>query len=207
MEMAGQAQNVVDGTAQMDDNDQYLTFILAEEEYGVDILCVQEIRGWENATPLPNSPPHVKGVINLRGSIVPLIDLRLCFNMPATEYSALTVVIVMRVQTGDETRIVGIIADAVSDVYSIEPGEMRPAPDLGQSVNTDFIKSIVSVDNKMVMLLEIDRLLNFDSNQIEQVLAPEQAETEDNPPLAQSNDATSDSQTDDQDDASQQAQA
>lgn len=162
MEMAGQTQIAVDGTAQMDDNDQYLTFILADEEYGVDILCVQEIRGWENATPLPNSPPHVKGVINLRGSIVPLIDLRLCFNLAPTEYSALTVVIVMRVATADDTRVVGIIADAVSDVYSIEPSDMRPAPNLGASVDTDFIKSIVNVDNKMVMLLEIDRLLNWD---------------------------------------------
>lgn len=141
---------------------QYLTFIMANEEYGVDILAVQEIRGWETATPLPNAPPHIKGVINLRGTIVPIIDLRQCFGLDAIEYTAVTVVIVLKVQSDDDSRVMGIVVDAVSDVYSLAREDMRAAPDLGSSVDTDVIKGLVSVDNKMVILLDIDRLLNLD---------------------------------------------
>jgi len=119
---------------QANSNDQYLTFIMAGEEYGVDILAVQEIRGWESATPLPNSPPHIKGVINLRGTIVPIIDLRQCFGMDAIDYTAITVVIVLKVNTDDGDRVMGIVVDAVSDVYALTEGDMRPAPDLGSSI-------------------------------------------------------------------------
>ena len=141
---------------------QYLTFIMADEEYGVDILAVQEIRGWESATPLPNAPPHVKGVINLRGTIVPIIDLRQCFGIDAIEYTALTVVIVLKVEHEDGNRVIGIVVDAVSDVYSLADDEMRSAPDLGNSMNTDVIKGLVSVNDKMVILLDIDQLLSLD---------------------------------------------
>lgn len=143
-------------------NNQFLTFIMAEEEYGVDILAVQEIRGWESATPLPNSPPHIKGVINLRGTIVPIVDLRQCFGMQAIEYTAITVVIVLKVEMADGHRVMGIVVDAVSDVYSLTESDMRPAPDLGSSVNTDVIKGLVNVDEKMVILLNIDQLLSLD---------------------------------------------
>lgn len=146
----------------VDDNDQYLTFIMAEEEYGVDILCVQEIRGWESATPLPNAPPHIKGVINLRGTIVPIVDLRQCFGMAAIEYTAVTVVIVLKVETDKGSRIMGIVVDAVSDVYTLADTEMKNAPDLGDAVNTDYIRGLVSVDEKMVILLEIDKLLSME---------------------------------------------
>lgn len=146
----------------VDDNDQYLTFIMAEEEYGVDILCVQEIRGWESATPLPNAPPHIKGVINLRGTIVPIVDLRQCFGMAAIEYTAVTVVIVLKVETDKGSRIMGIVVDAVSDVYTLADTEMKSAPDLGDAVNTDYIRGLVSVDEKMVILLEIDKLLSME---------------------------------------------
>lgn len=146
----------------IEDSDQYLTFIMANEEYGVDILCVQEIRGWESATPLPNAPPHIKGVINLRGTIVPLVDLRQCFGMTAIEYTAVTVVIVLKVDTEKGSRIMGIVVDAVSDVYSLTDTEMKQAPDLGDAVNTDYIRGLVNVDGKMVILLEIDRLLNME---------------------------------------------
>lgn len=145
-----------------DVNNQYLTFIMAEEEYGVDILCVQEIRGWESATPLPNAPAHIKGVINLRGTIVPIIDLRQCFGLQGIEYTAVTVVIVLNVQTDDGARTMGIVVDAVSDVYSLSPQDMRSAPDLGNAVNTEFIRGLVSVDEKMVILLDIDKLLTLD---------------------------------------------
>jgi len=146
----------------VDDNDQYLTFIMADEEYGVDILCVQEIRGWESATPLPNAPPHIKGVINLRGTIVPIVDLRQCFGMAAIEYTGVTVVIVLKVELDKGSRIMGIVVDAVSDVYTLADTEMKSAPDLGDAISTDYIRGLVSIDEKMVILLEIDRLLTMD---------------------------------------------
>lgn len=151
-----------DMTVSADDSNQYLTFIMAEEEYGVDILCVQEIRGWESATPIPNAPPNVKGVINLRGTIVPLIDLRQCFGMNAIEYTPVTVVIVLKVETEKGSRIMGIIVDAVSDVYNLTDDDMKAAPDLGDAVSTDYIRGLVNVDEKMVILLEIDKLLAMD---------------------------------------------
>lgn len=148
--------------AVVEDGDQYLTFIMAGEEYGVDILCVQEIRGWETATPIPNSPNHIKGVINLRGTIVPIVDLRQCFGLEAIEYTPVTVVIVLKVDTDKGSRIMGIVVDAVSDVYSLAAAEMKAAPDLGDAVNTDYIRGLVGVDGKMVILLEINRLLSMD---------------------------------------------
>ena len=142
--------------------DQYLTFMLDGEEYGVDILSVREIRGWDSATPVPNAPKHVKGVINLRGTIVPLIDLRERFNLESLEYGPMTVVIVLNVQTEKGAKTMGIVVDAVSDVYSISPDEMRDPPDLGDSVDTNYIKGLVNVNDKMVILLEIDKFLNAD---------------------------------------------
>ena len=146
-----------------DQADQYLTFIMASEEYGVDILSVQEIRGWESVTPIPNSPPHVKGVINLRGTIVPIVDLRQRFGLKNVEYGPLTVVIVLKVATAKGSRIMGIVVDAVSDVYSLSAEEMKSAPDLGDHVNTLYIKGLVNVNNKMVILLDINELLGSDS--------------------------------------------
>ncbi len=143
--------------------DQYLTFIMAGEEYGVDILRVQEIRGWETVTPIPNSPAHIKGVINLRGTIVPIIDLRQRFGLAKAEYGPLTVVIVLKVATRKGTRVMGIVVDAVSDVYSLSADEMRAAPDLGDNVNTSYIKGLVNVASKMIILLEINELLGTDT--------------------------------------------
>ena len=146
-----------------DETDQYLTFIMADEEYGVDILSVQEIRGWENVTPLPNSPKHVKGVINLRGTIVPIVDLRQRFGLQNIEYGPLTVVIVLKVESRHKERVMGIVVDAVSDVYALSSQDMRAAPDLGDHVDTAYIKGLVNVDNKMVILLDINELLGSDS--------------------------------------------
>lgn len=160
---AGTAVHTGEGSGlNADANDQYLTFIMAGEEYGVDILCVQEIRGWESATPLPNAPAHIKGVINLRGTIVPIIDLRQCFGLEAIEYTAVTVVIVLKVHTAEGARIMGIVVDAVSDVYALAQEDMRPAPDLGKAINTEFIRGLVNVQDKMVILLDIDKLLTLD---------------------------------------------
>jgi purine-binding chemotaxis protein CheW len=143
-------------------SNQYLTFIMADEEYGVDILCVQEIRGWESATPLPKAPKHIKGVINLRGTIVPIVDLRQCFGMQGIEYTPITVVIVLKVQHERGSRVMGIVVDAVSDVYALSDSDMRAAPDLGDGTDTEFIKGLVTVNERMVILLNIDRLLTFD---------------------------------------------
>lgn len=156
-----QAENL-DSTTLGDINSasgQYLTFIMDNEEYGVDILCVQEIRGWEATTPLPNAPSHIKGVINLRGTIVPIVDLRQCFGLMGIEYSAVTVVIVLKVKTEEGSRVMGIVVDAVSDVYTLSRSDMKSPPDLGSSIETDFIQGLVNVDEKMVILLDIDKLL------------------------------------------------
>ncbi len=145
-----------------EDSSQYLTFIMKDEEYGVDILCVQEIRGWDSATPLPNAPPHIKGVINLRGTIVPIVDLRQCFGMQAIQYTMMTVVIVLRIECEGKERVMGIVVDAVSDVYTLSQKDMKEAPDLGDSVNTSYIKGLVNVNEKMVILLDLDQLLSLD---------------------------------------------
>lgn len=143
-------------------SEQFLTFIMAGEEYGVDILSVQEIRGWESVTHIPNAPTHVKGVINLRGTIVPIIDLRLRFGLENVSYGPMTVVIVLKVESVRGKRIMGIVVDAVSDVYSLALQDVRGAPDLGDHVNTSYIKGLVNVDNKMVILLDINELLGHD---------------------------------------------
>ncbi len=153
---------VIDGADNVDTNDQFLTFIMNNEEYGVNILCVQEIRGWESATPLPNAPSHIKGVINLRGTIVPIVDLRQCFGLDAIEYTPVTVVIVLKVETSKGSRITGIVVDAVSEVYTIADNDVKLAPDLGDAVDTSYVRGLVDVDKKMVILLEIDKLLSLE---------------------------------------------
>ena len=142
------------------EEDQYLTFIMANEEYGVDILRVQEIRGWDHVTPIPNTPKYIKGVINLRGTIVPIVDLRQRFGMQGIEYGPTTVVIILRVIRGDVERIMGIVVDAVSDVYNIDSAEIKPAPDFGSVVSIEFVSGLVSIQDKMLIVLDIDQLLN-----------------------------------------------
>ena len=144
------------------DNQQYLTFFMADEEYGVDILSVQEIRGWESATPLPNAPSHVKGVINLRGTIVPLTDLRQRFGIEIVEYGPLTVVIVLKVVSEERERIVGIVVDAVSDVYSLNETMMKSAPEMGTEESSRFIRGLATVGEGMLILLNMNELLAAD---------------------------------------------
>ena len=139
---------------------QYLTFILAGEEYGVDILRVQEIRGWERATRLPNTPTFVKGVINLRGTIVPIIDLRERFGLDSADYGRTTVVVVVKVERGESSRVMGVVVDAVSDVYNLPENEIKETPDFGTALDAQFAKGLATVDKKMIILLDIDRLLN-----------------------------------------------
>ncbi|AIY64113.1 chemotaxis protein CheW [Pseudoalteromonas piratica] len=146
---------------QEEDICQFLTFMMADEEYGVDILAVQEIRGWEEITQIPNSPAYVKGAINLRGTIVPIIDLRARFGLPQVPYSSVTVVIVVKVglQSGD--KIMGIVVDAVSDVYSISESDARDVPDVTNTDNTEFVQGLVNVGEKMVVLLDLKRVLDL----------------------------------------------
>lgn len=142
-------------------NRQVLTFILAGEEYGVDILQVQEIKGWQEATPLPNTPSHVRGVINMRGTIVPIVDLRERFSLEPQTYGPTTVNIVLRVSGDDgRERVVGIVVDAVSDVYALAPDQIQPPPDFGTSVAVDSIAGLATVDDKMLILLDASRLLD-----------------------------------------------
>jgi purine-binding chemotaxis protein CheW len=138
---------------------QVLTFVLGRETYGVDILRVQEIRGWSSVTKIPHAPPHVLGVLNLRGSIVPIVDLRMKFNLDRAEYTAITVIIVLSVQTRAGARDFGVVVDGVSDVVDVKLAEVKPAPDLGSKSATEHIRGLVSVAERMVVLLDIDRLI------------------------------------------------
>ncbi len=142
-------------------SEQFLTFELAGEAYGMEILKVQEIRGWEPVRKIPNTPAYVKGALNLRGSIVPILDLRVRFNMEKIEYTPTTVVIVMCVQdqNGGST-VMGVVADAVSDVLDIPLSEIKPTPNLGANIDTRYIRGMYVGKNNMVMLLDVDKLLN-----------------------------------------------
>ena len=141
--------------------DQYLTFMLADEEYGVDILKVQEIKGWDNVTSIPNTPDYLLGVINLRGTVVPIVDLRKRFGLQKSEFGATTVVIVVRIVGEDgQARTVGLVMDAVSEVYDVPEDAFSPPPDFGTSVSVEFVKGLATVDDKMVILLDIDRLID-----------------------------------------------
>jgi purine-binding chemotaxis protein CheW len=142
---------------------QYLTFMLAQEQYGLNILQVQEIRGWEKTTRIPNSPEHVRGVLNLRGTIVPIMDLRMRFGLPAEPYGKETVVIVVRTgQQGGDERSLGLVVDAVSDVLTARDEEIIDTPEFGAHVPTENILGLVSDGTKMVMLLDVGSLLAAD---------------------------------------------
>lgn len=141
-------------------NDQYLTFILDGEEYGVNILRVQGIQGWGTVTKIPNTPDYVLGVINLRGTIVPIVELRRRFGLESMPFGTTTVVIIVRVHDGERERTVGLVVDAVSDVYTLSQRDVRPAPDYGVSAETRFVSGLATVHDDMVILLDIDLLLS-----------------------------------------------
>jgi purine-binding chemotaxis protein CheW len=140
-------------------SEQYLTFMLAGEEYGVDILRVQEIKGWDKVTRIPHTPDYVLGVINLRGAVVPIIDLRRRFNLEAIAFGPTTVVIVVRVVRGRDERVVGVVVDAVSEVYNVDAADTKPPPDVCGSIDTVFVKALATIEEKMLILLDIDRLI------------------------------------------------
>lgn len=141
---------------------QFLTFTLAEENYAVPILRVEAIRSWEHVTRIPNTPAHFRGVFNLRGSIVPVVDLRLRLGMPFQAYTDRTVIIALRVHDGRD-RTMGIIVDAVSDAHSLHPDDIKAAPQLSAAVETGLINGLADIDGQMVMLLDIDTLLSLEA--------------------------------------------
>ena len=138
---------------------EFLTFTLGLEDYGLDILKVKEIRGWEKIRELHNTPDYIKGVLDLRGSIVPIVDLRIRFNLEGIEYHPTTVIIVLTVGDNSE-HMMGIVVDAVSDVLAITREEIKVAPSLGSKINTDYVFGMVTKEEHMVMLLDSERLLD-----------------------------------------------
>jgi purine-binding chemotaxis protein CheW len=159
MSMAQQMEYQVGMTEALGLN-QYLTFMLAGEEYGVDILRVQEIKGWDTVATIPNTPAYIKGVINLRGTIVPIIDLRERFGLEKLAYGPTTVVIILKVQSETRTRIMGMVVDAVSDVYSLADHQIKAPPEFGSAIDTKFVRGLGTVDEKLIVLLDMDLLLN-----------------------------------------------
>jgi len=152
---------VGDLDALSDENaEQYLTFILAGEEFAIDILRVHEIKGWDKVTTLPGTPDYIKGVINLRGMIVPIVDLRKRFNLPEIVYGSTTVVIVLKVPGEQHDRIMGIIVDAVSDVYSLQYDSIRPAPEMKGAMDSRFVSGLITINEQMVVVMDIDALMN-----------------------------------------------
>ena len=134
---------------------EYLTFRLDQEEYGIDILKVQEIRGYEPPTRVANAPGFIKGVVNLRGTIVPIVDMRLKFNCSKADYNSFTVVIILNLRT----RIVGIVVDSVSDVMELPPESFRSAPDVDSVIDSGSVLGLGSVGERMLILLDIERLM------------------------------------------------
>ncbi|MCQ4347271.1 chemotaxis protein CheW [Pseudomonas stutzeri] len=134
---------------------EFLVFSLGDEEYAIDILKAQEIRGYENVTRIASAPPFIKGVTNLRGVIVPIVDLRIKFNLDRVEYDGQTVVIVVNVSG----RVVGVVVDGVSDVLSLTPEQIKPAPEFGLSLSSDYLSGLASLDSRMLVLVDIDKML------------------------------------------------
>lgn len=147
---------------------QYLTVNLAQEEYAIDILAVREIRGWTPVTRIPQAPSYVLGVLNLRGAIVPVLDLRLRFGLVREEYSATTVTVIITVAG----RHFGAVVDGVSDVLDVEASSIKPVPDMGTAVDTEYLKGLTSVGQRMVLLLDVDKLLQPQDAQMLEAALP-----------------------------------
>jgi purine-binding chemotaxis protein CheW len=135
---------------------EQLAFTLGREEYGINILRVQEIRGYDGVTAIANAPPFIKGVINLRGNIVPIVDMRIKFQLGTPTYDQLTVVIILNVAD----RVIGMVVDSVSDVITLLPEQMKPAPAMGAQVTTDYLLGLATIDDRMLILIDIERLMS-----------------------------------------------
>jgi len=139
---------------------KYLTFSLAEEEYGIGILKVKEIIGMITITAVPQTPSHVKGVINLRGKVIPVIDLRLKFGMPTMGYTERTCIIVIEISKDDGHILIGILVDSVSEVLNIKGADIEDTPNFGTRLNTDYILGMAKTGGKIKILLDIDKVMN-----------------------------------------------
>lgn len=146
-------------TADSDACQKILTFVLGDGDFGVNILRVQEIRGWSTVTKMPQTPPEVLGVLHLRGTVVPIIDLRLRFQLGHAEYNAMTVIIILMVQSATGLVEIGVVVDGVKGVVDVDAARLRPAPDLGAHPRTDFVSGLWSNGDHMLVLLDVDRLL------------------------------------------------
>jgi len=135
---------------------EYLAFTLGSEEYGIDILKVQEIRGYEAVTRIANAPEFIKGVINLRGIIIPVVDMRIKFKLGEPTYDQFTVVIILNIGG----RVMGMVVDSVSDVTTLTPDKIKPAPDMGSTFSSDYLIGLGTVDERMLILVDIDRLMS-----------------------------------------------
>ncbi len=135
---------------------EFLAFKLGKEEYGIDILRVQEIRSYEQPTRIAGAPPFIKGVVNLRGVIVPIVDMRLKFNLESAVYDSFTVVIVLNIGS----RIVGMVVDAVSDVITLTPEQLRPVPEFNSAIDNDHLLAVGSIDERMLILIDIEKLMS-----------------------------------------------
>ncbi|WP_245542317.1 chemotaxis protein CheW [Psychromonas hadalis] len=137
------------------DDNGYLTFTLGEEEYAIDILTVQEIRGYDAVTTIANMPDFIKGVVNLRGIIVPIVDMRIKFNLGDVTYNEMTVVIILNVAN----RVVGMVVDGVSDVISLNESQIKEAPEFGAILDTQYLKGLGVIDDRMLILIDIENLM------------------------------------------------
>lgn len=145
---------------------QVLTYQLGGETYGVDILRVQEIRGWAPVTRLPHTPQHLLGVLNLRGSIVPILDLRVRFGLERADFTPLTVIIVLFMKSGSTRREFGLVVDCVSEVVEVEPACLKEAPSVGNKTTEEFIQGLATVSERMLILLDVDKLIHHDLGEI-----------------------------------------
>ncbi len=141
---------------------QHLIFVLGDEEYAVDILRVREIRGWEPVSRIPNVPAYEKGVLNLRGAIVPVLDLREKFAVGQPDYSPTTVVMILQTHQERGDKIMGVVVDAVADVVDLPVESIQPAPDLGGGIGAEAVRGVASLDGRMVVLLDVDKLLRLE---------------------------------------------
>jgi len=135
---------------------EYLSFTLGQEAYGIDIQKVQELRGYDAVTHIANVPEHIKGVVNLRGIIVPIIDMRIKFNLGTPTYDQFTVVIILNIAS----RVMGMVVDSVSDVITLTPEQIKPAPQIGSMRDTDYLMGLGTLDDRMLILVDIDKLLS-----------------------------------------------
>ncbi|PKF62204.1 chemotaxis protein CheW [Psychromonas sp. psych-6C06] len=160
------ANSFVDEMSSTDDNG-YLTFTLGEEEYGIDILTVQEIRGYDSVTTIANMPDFIKGVINLRGIIVPIVDMRIKFSLGEVTYNEMTVVIILNVAE----RVVGMVVDGVSDVISLNESQIKDAPEFGAVLDTQYIRGLGVIDERMLILIDIENLMTSKEMALVEALA------------------------------------